>query len=131
MGCRNVTKIFVPEEYDFERLLNVFKKYNYLIDHTKYKNNFDYNLTLLLLNKRFYMSNGSILLVEDSSPFSPISQLHYQYYSDADDVRKNLSANENIQCVVSKNDVDFGEAQCPGICNFADGVDTVDFLLQL
>ena len=75
LGCRNVTKIFVPEGYNFERLLQVFKKYNYLADHPKYKNNYDYNLAIHLLNKRYYMSNESLLLVEDASPFSRISQL--------------------------------------------------------
>lgn len=131
LGCRNVTKIFVPEGYDFVRLLQVFGKYNYLADHTKYKNNYDYNLALHLLNKRVYMSNESLLLVEDASPFSPIGQLHYQFYKDENRTRESLQNNENIQCVVSRSDTAFGEAQCPGICEYADGVDTVEFLLSL
>jgi hypothetical protein len=131
LGCRNVTKIFVPEHYNFEHLLHVFKKYNHLADHQKYRNNYDYNLAMHLLNSRYYMSNESLLLVEDASPFSPISQLHYQYYKDADEIRKALGNNESIQCVVSKEDTAFGEAQCPDVCDFADGVDTVQFLLNL
>ncbi|MCK7556180.1 acyl-CoA reductase [Chitinophaga sedimenti] len=71
LGCRNVTKIFVPENYDFEPLLNAFKKYSHLIDHNKYKNNYDYNLALLLLNNSYYMTNGSLLLHENPSLFSP------------------------------------------------------------
>jgi hypothetical protein len=131
LGCRNVTKIFVPENYNFEQLLNVFSRYNYLADHHKYRNNYDYNLAILLLNKRMYMSNQSLLLVEDTSPFSPISQLHYEYYKNADEVRDKLKGNETIQCVVGKRDIPFGAAQCPDICDFADGVDTVEFLLTL
>ena len=82
LGCRNVTKLYVPEGYDFIPLLTAFKKYNYLADHHKYKNNYDYNLAIHLLNKKFYMSNESLLLVEDASLFSPISQLNYEFYTD-------------------------------------------------
>lgn len=131
LGCRNVTKIFVPGGYDFARLLNVFKKYNYLADHPKYKNNYDYNLAILLLNRRQYMSNESLLLVEDPSPFSPISQLHYQVYKNKEGVREALRNDKSIQCVVSLQDTQFGKAQCPDVCNFADGIDTMEFLIGL
>lgn len=131
LGCRNVTKIFVPEGYDFTHLLQVFKKYNYLADHPKYKNNYDYNLALHLLNKRYYMSNESLLLVEDAAPFSPIGQLHYSYFQNAEDVKNELLHDEKIQCIVGLQPVAFGQAQCPGVCDFADGVDTVQFLLSL
>lgn len=131
LGCRNVTQVYVPEGYNFEPLLNAFKKYNYLADHQKYKNNYDYNLAIHLLNNRYYMSNESLLLVEDASPFSPISQLHYQFYKNVDEVKQKLAGNDSIQCVVSKEDVRFGAAQRPGICDFADGVDTMQFLVNL
>lgn len=131
LGCRNVTKIYVPEGFDFARLLQVFGKYNYLADHPKYKNNYDYSLALHLLNRRMYMSNESLLLVEDASPFSPISQLHYQFYKDENATRESLRNNNNVQCIVSRRDTAFGEAQCPGVCDYADGVDTVKFLLSL
>ena len=112
-------------------LLTSFKKYDYLIDHNKYKNNFDYNLAIHMLNRRFYMTNGTILLVEDDSPFSPISQLHYQYYMSQQEVRKELLQNDSIQCVVGKHGIAFGIAQRPGVCDFADGVDTMQFLMRL
>lgn len=131
LGCRNVTKIYVPEGYDFAHLLQVFRKYNYLADHPKYKNNYDYNLALHLLNKRPYMSNESLLLVEDAALFSPISQLHYEVYHDAGAVNAALQQQQNLQCVVGNGGVPFGKAQTPGICDFADGVDTVQFLLHL
>ncbi|RYZ29030.1 MAG: acyl-CoA reductase [Chitinophagaceae bacterium] len=131
LGCRNVTKIMVPREYNFEPLLASFKKYNYLFDYQKYKNNYDYNLAIHLLNKKYFMSSGSILLVEDPSPFSPIAQLHYEYYDDIADARKTLVENDAIQCVVGKEGLPFGSAQKPGICNFADGVDTIAFLKDL
>lgn len=131
LGCRNVTKIFVPRNYDFVPLLNAFKKYDHLIDHHKYKNNYDYNLAIQMLNNKYYMTNGSIILVENSSPFSPISQLHYEYYTNENEVIKNLKGNQNIQCIVSKNNIGFGEAQCPAICDYADGVDTMAFVTSL
>ena len=131
LGCRNVTKIFIPRNYDFIPLLNAFKKYEHLIDHHKYKNNYDYNLAIHILNKQYYMTNGSILLIENESPFSPISQLHYEYYDDENEIQQKLKNNPNIQCIVSKDDIDFGGAQYPDICDYADRVDTMAFLKGL
>ena len=131
LGCRNVTKIFVPKDYDFVPLLNAFRKYDHLINHHKYKNNYDYNLAVHMLNNQFYMTNGSILLVENSSVFSPISQLHYEYYTDEQDIKNRLKGNADIQCTVGKSSTLFGAAQIPGICDYADGLDTMEFLLKL
>jgi hypothetical protein len=131
LGCRNVTKIYVPEGYDFIPLLEAFRKYGYLANHHKYKNNYDYNLTAHILNNRYYMSNDSLILVEDVSPFSPIAQLHYEYYKDANQVNNDLNKNEAIQCVVGADKIAFGQAQRPGLCDYADGVDTMRFLMSL
>ena len=131
LGCRNVTKIYVPQGYDFIPLLKAFSKYGYLADLNKYKNNFDYNLAILILNKRFYMTNNSILLVEEKSPFSPISQLNYEFYSKKEDVLNELQKNNDIQCVVGHGQIPFGEAQSPEVSDYADGVDTLKFLLAL
>lgn len=132
LGCRNVTKIFVPAEYDFEPLLRRFDRYNYLADHHKYKNNYDYNLALHLLNKKPYMSNASLLVVEEDPIFSPISQLNFSYYSgDAASLAEELSENPQVQCVVGQNSISFGQAQQPGISDYADGEDTMAFLKSL
>jgi hypothetical protein len=131
LGCRNITKIYVPKNYDFVPLLEAFNKYDYLVDHNKYKNNYDYNLAILLINNRYYMTNGSILLVEEASITSPISQLNYEFYSDKKSIQKKLHDNEAIQCIVSDETTAFGKAQRPGICDFADGVDTMAFLKAL
>lgn len=131
LGCRNVTKIYVPEQYDFVPLLEAFRKYGWLANHHKYKNNYDYNLALHLLNRTYYMTNDSILLVENPSLFSPISQLHYEYYADRQQLLEQLQNSQDIQCIVSGGHTGFGQAQVPEVCDFADGVDTVDFLLQL
>jgi hypothetical protein len=131
LGCRNVTKIYVPRQYDFKPLLEAFRKYQYLADHHKYKNNFDYNLAILILNNKYYMSNECILLVEDPAFVSRIGQLNYELYTDEAEVKSLLSDNEEIQCITGSNDTPFGSAQRPGICDFADGRDTMAFLSGL
>ena len=130
LGCRNVTQILVPRNYDFLPLLNALKKYQHYCDHDKYKNNFDYQLTIAIMNNQFYMTNDSIVLIENANPFSPISQLHYQFYTDKDAILKELDMDQ-IQCIVGKGFVPFGQAQNPGINDFADGIDTMVFLSNL
>lgn len=131
LGCRNVTKLFVPRGYDFVPLLEAFKKYNHLFDHNKYKNNYDYQLAILIINGKYYMTNGSIILVESPAVFSPISQLHYEYFDDINSVKATLLNNEDIQCIVGRDFTPFGQSQCPTIFDFADGVDTLKFLQNL
>lgn len=131
LGCRNVTKLFVPPNYDFIPLLKAFEKYNHLADHSKYKNNYDYNLAIQIMNKKFYMSNASLLLIEETSPFSPISRLNYEFYNDTSKLISSLKTDEAIQCIVGKDNVAFGQAQSPSITDYADGVDTLQFLTNL
>ena len=131
LGCRNVTKLFVPKDYDFVPLLNAFKKYNYFADHTKYKNNYDYNLALLIMNSKYYMTNENIILVENENIFSPVSELHYSFYENKNIVLDELDRQENIQCVVGENHLSFGSTQRPCLFDYADGIDTMQFLLSL
>jgi hypothetical protein len=132
LGCRNVTQVHVPAGYEFEPMLKAFSRYMHYIDHNKYKNNYDYHLALYLLNRVPYMNNDLVLMVENEMPFSAVSVLHYRYYSGpADQLSKELSNNADIQCVVSKSDVPFGMAQRPGIGEYADGVDTMEFLTHI
>ena len=131
LGCRNVTKIFVPKEYDFVPLLTAFKKYGYLTDHTKYKNNYDYNLALLIMNNKFYMTNESIILAENENIFSPVSELHYSFYENEKIVFDEPGRRENVQCIVGEEHLPFGSAQQPGLFDYADGIDTMQFLLSL
>ncbi|MCC7401816.1 MAG: acyl-CoA reductase [Chitinophagaceae bacterium] len=131
LGCRNVTKIYVPEHYDFIPLLDAFKKYDRLSGHHRYKNNYDYNLALHILNKKFYMTNGSIILSEEASLFSPISQLNYEFYREKNDILPALENNAGIQCIVSSGKKPFGQAQCPLVNDYADGVNTLSFLSKL
>ncbi len=111
LGCRNVTKLFVPEGYDFEPLLKAFKKYNYFSDITKYRNNYDYNLALFIMNNKFYMTNESIILSENENIFSPVSVLHYSFYNDEKKIFAELKSDENVQCIVAKIFVPFGNSR--------------------
>ena len=129
LGCRNVTKLYVPENYDFVPLINAFRKYDYLVDLHKYKNNYDYILAVLLLNKQYYMSNESIILHENKSLFSPIGQLNYEYYTQKPE--ESLKGNNDVQCIVGKNHLPFGKAQQPTLTDYADGIDTMKFLLEI
>jgi len=131
LGCRNASKIFVPRDYDFIPLLKAFDKYAWFADHHKYKNNYDYQLSIILLNNIYYMTNGSTLLTENTGLFSPISHLFFEYYDDHDLVLHNLQQNEDVQCIIAEGAVNFGEAQHPGLFSYADGVDTMQFLLTV
>jgi len=130
LGCRNVTKVYVPRGYDFVPLLESFHRYKYFADHNKYKNNYDYYLSIQIMNNRFYMTNGSTLLIEDESIFSPISQLNYGFYENREGLIETLKFNQEIQCIAGL-DIPFGEAQRPALMDYADGVDTMQFLLTL
>jgi len=129
LGCRNITKLYVPEGYDFIPLLEALKKYSYFSDLHKYRNNFDYHLALLLMNSKYYMSNESIILTENLSPFSPVSQVHYEFYNNS--VSEALTASGDIQCIAGHGYLPFGVAQAPGLADYADGVDTMAFLQHL
>ncbi|HHH50675.1 MAG TPA: acyl-CoA reductase [Saprospiraceae bacterium] len=139
LGCRNVSKLYVPQGYDFNPLLEVLHSYKKLAMHSKYKNNFDYNYALFILNNVAHYANGCILLTENKSLASRIATLHFEYYSDRKDLQNKISqVAESIQCVVSKQNVhsdfekvDFGKAQTPALTDYADGVDTMQFLLSL
>lgn len=132
LGCRNVTHVLVPKSYDFLPMIECFRKYNYLADFHKYKNNYDYQLAILLMNKQPYMSSESLLLTESTDLFAPVSRLNYSYYTDEAYLAQLLQANkDNLQCVVGKNYLPLGEAQAPQLNDYADGVDTMQFLSTL
>lgn len=131
LGCRNVTKVYVPEKYDFVPLLDAFRNYDWVGDHHKYKNNYDYNLAIHLLNRKYYMTTPGIILIEDESFFSPISQLNYAYYTDRDKLSAILPGHSSIQGIIGKGFIPFGKSQEPAIDSYADGIDTMQFLSRL
>ncbi len=137
LGCRNVTKIYVPENYDFIHFFESIESYNGIANHYKYANNYDYNKSIYLVNKVPHFDNGFLMLVEKEELFSPISVLHYEKYADLTALETLLKSQEGkIQCIVADKDAfpqyfDFGKAQYPDIQDYADGVDTMSFLTNL
>jgi hypothetical protein len=130
LGCRNVTKVYVPQGYNFEPMLNAFRKYDELKNHNKYRNNIDYHLAIYMLNNQYYMSNESIMMVENSSLFSPIGVLHYEFYDNEEDLDFSEQAND-IQVIVGNNYAALGSSQQPSLIDYADGMNTIDFLNSL
>lgn len=136
LGCRNVSKIFVPEGYNFDSFFNGMFSWKDIINNNKYVNNYDYNKAVYLMSSFELLDNEFLLLKQDKSFSSPISVVFYETYKNLDSLKNTLALEkENIQCIVSqariKNEVDFGETQAPQLWEYADGIDTLDFLLKL
>jgi hypothetical protein len=138
LGCRNVAKLYVPKGYDFDPLLEALHEYREVVLNTKYKNNFDYNYALFVLNKIEFKANGCILLVEAPALQSRIACLHYEFYSSLEEVTKEIQARESeVQCTVAKSGAlpipafSFGKAQEPALWDYPDGADTLAFLASL
>lgn len=135
LGCRNVSKLYVPRGYDFPKLLQALEPFHPIIHHHGYKSNFDYNLTLLIMNKVPHFASDFLMLSENTSISSPLASLYFEYYHSFDEAISLIRANENkIQCVVAgcgiPHAVPFGKSQQPQLADYADGVDTLQFLLQ-
>ncbi|TRZ69931.1 MAG: acyl-CoA reductase [Bacteroidetes bacterium] len=136
MGCRSVSKIYIPADYDVTKLSAFFEPWSDLIRHNKYYNNYEYQKSIRIVNKKPYCDFGNLLLSEENSLASPVSVLNYERYADMKVLREDLAGlSEKIQCVVSASDpgVSYilpGSAQTPRLWDYADGTDTLDFLLN-
>ncbi len=134
LGCRNVTKIFIPEGFSPERLMSAFESFIHLREHHKYSNNLDYNRSIYLMNRIHFLDNGVLLLKEDKATASPVGVVYYENYSHLEIVKEKIAEQqENIQCVVStikdiENRIPPGKSQYPALWDYADGVDTMEFL---
>ncbi len=138
LGCRNVSKLFVPRGYNFETFYESIFQFKNIVNNNKYGNNYEYNRTVYLMSSQpSLLDNNFLLLKEDSAYSSPIGVLFYEFYHDLKSLNKRIEADkELLQCVVSKtsqinNSIPFGTAQCPSLSDYADGVDTLEFLIGL
>jgi len=136
LGCRNVSKLFVPKDYSFDAFFNAIYKWHPIINEAKYANNYDYNKAVYLMSEFDMLENGFMMIKEDESYASPIATLFYEYYeSTASLIQKLTVDKEKIQCIVahsfSDSEIVFGETQKPQLWDYADNVDTVKFLLNL
>lgn len=135
LGCRSVSKVFVPIEYDFDAFFKSIYSYHPIIEQKKYANNYDYNKAVYLMSDFKILDNGFLVLKEDKSYASPIASLFYEKYDSLENLKERLTKDEQmLQCVVGEGVMDgeiaFGETQKPSLSDYADGVDTVDFLLK-
>ena len=136
LGCRNVSKLFVPKGYSFEAFFKAIYEYKDVIYYEKYSNNYDYNKAVFLMSNFKLLDNEFLTLKEDASYASPISSVFYEYYEDIADLQTRLTNEaEQIQCVVSnnliENSIPFGQTQKPKLWDYADNVDTLKFLTAL
>jgi hypothetical protein len=132
LGCRNVSKIFIPENYELKKFFEGIESFSSVSQHHKYMNNHDYNNAVYLLKKIPFLDNGFVLLKEDEAIASPISVVYYEFYDDIKSLKQNLEAEKDkLQCIVGKNFIPFGRAQHPQLWDYADGVDTIKFLLTI
>ncbi|MFD0762342.1 acyl-CoA reductase [Lutibacter aestuarii] len=136
LGCRSVSKIFVPKNYNFELLFNALFKFNDIINYKKYENNYDYNKAVYLMSLFKILENGFVMLKEDTNYASPIATIFYEYYDSFDNLLLKLKTDKDeIQCIAcNENVVDFvkfGQTQRPKLWNYADNIDTVEFLLNI
>ena len=136
LGCRNVSKVYLPKNYELDLLFRSFIKWKKVINNNSYANNYDYHRAIYLLNKEVFFDNGFILLKESKKIGSPVGTLFYEYYDKYEDLEKSLSKiSGKIQCIVSNENIEnfikFGKTQSLELTDYADGVDTIDFLLKL
>jgi hypothetical protein len=137
LGCRNVSHLFLPQNFEIARLYKNFEAYNELSNHNKYANNYEYQKAIMLLNQTPFLDNGLVLLKQDRSLASPIGVLHFQFYQTAHEIENYMNQfHDKIQCIVSKTKWPFvtyelGTAQEPQLWDYADNVDTIKFLLNL
>jgi hypothetical protein len=139
LGCRNVSKLFVPQGYNFVPFFEAIEPYKNIIHHHKYNNNYDYNKSIYLVNRDKHLDNGFLLVKEDQNMVSPLAVLFFEYYDTKAEVEELLrQKSESIQCIVSAEAlnvnnqvVDFGKSQQPALWDYTDGADTMDFLTKL
>jgi hypothetical protein len=132
MGCRNVSHLLVPESYNMLRLLDAFRAFAYLTEHNKYMNNYDYRKSVALLNLQAHLDGGFLLLFENEQLFSNLATLNYSIYRSDEQLQDYLKQHKDkLQCIIGKVYIPFGRAQQPAVNEYADGLDTMQFLVSL
>lgn len=135
LGCRNVSKLFVPQGFSFDRLFENWESFADIIHHHKYCNNYDYQKSILLVNGDPFLDNGFVMLQESVRTVSPISVVYFEYVNNETDLAARLEElQDKIQVVVGRSTyakVAFGQAQFPSLSDYADNIDTMKFLSTL
>ncbi|WP_275316228.1 acyl-CoA reductase [Tenacibaculum bernardetii] len=136
LGCRSVSKLYVPKDYNFDPFFTGMFNKQEIINNAKYANNYDYNKAVYLMSEFDILENGFLMIKEDESYASPIASVFYEYYDNADDLKTKLKQDEEkTQCIVANNfmegEIAFGETQNPQLWDYADGVNTLEFLSKI
>lgn len=138
LGCRNISKVYVPQNYSFNTFFESIETFGKeMMEHNKYMNNYDYHNAIFLLEQIPFLTNNFLIVKEDVSIASPVSVLHFEFYDDKEGLKNKLESNcDKIQCIVSKekhlgNEINLGNAQHPSVSDYADGVDTLEFINSL
>lgn len=131
LGCRNISKVYVHLNYDFSQMIDSWSHFARIIEHSKYANNYDFNKAVFRVNREKFLDTGFILLKESESISSPVAVLHFEYYKSVEEVISDLEKNKDkIQCITGRDYIPFGTAQSPALWDYADGIDTIEFLLK-
>jgi hypothetical protein len=131
LGCRNVSKIYLPKGFRIDKILDNWSEYSAIVNHSKYANNYEYNMAVWLVNREKFLDTGYILLREEKSLTSPIATLFYEYYDSPEKLTHNLNGiKEKLQCIAGKGHNAFGTLQSPELWDYSDNIDTLDFLLK-
>jgi hypothetical protein len=136
LGCRNVSKLLLPSQYDVTSLFEHWNDFEHIADHHKYHNNYHYQKSIMLVNQVHHLDNGFVLMQQNNNMVSPIGVIYYDFYDTLEEAKHHLGANKDkIQCIVTKEaiegGIEFGKAQMPDINDFADNIDTMKFLSEL
>jgi Acyl-CoA reductase (LuxC) len=137
LGCRNISKLYVPSGYSFNRFFEAIERYNWLINHNKYMNNYDYSRVIFLVNVSKHLDNNFLLLKKEKALSSPIAVLYYDEYEDLSLLLNDIHSQQSeLQCIVSHiksvpGSIAFGSTQFPSLTDYADSIDTMKFLLEL
>ena len=138
LGCRNISKLYLPEGFDIQRIFQSIAGYKHVIDHNKYKNNYDYSHAIYLLGQKKFYTNNFLIIKEDNQLSSRIACLHFERYTSEEELEQKLkSLKESIQCIASVEPffdfihIPIGTCQSPALTDYADGVDTLQFLTEL
>ncbi len=136
-GCRNVSKLYIPVGYDLNKIFRAIEDKKEIINNHKYFNNYEYNKAIYLINQTLHLDNGFILLKEDMSLHSPVGTLYYEYFKNNEDLKNKLIQNkEKIQCIVTNHfdvadSIKIGNTQIPGLTDYPDGIDVMNFIFSL
>ena len=132
LGCRSISKIYIPKEFEFIKLFKALEKKESISMHHKFFNNYEYNKAIYLVNRTIHRDTGFLLFKEDTSISSPISVIYFQEYNDAKALKDELNSRKSdIQCIIGKDYIPFGNSQHPQLSDYADGVDIIEFLMSL